>query len=154
MRQLLSSIVMAVILATGILSIHGYVQTALADKINCGLGVCIGTAGRDTMIGDDGRNQITGCGGDDVLIGNDGNDEILGDSFEFGSIGCHEGVTPGADKIEGGPGNDAISQTFRGSIRSDGHKDIIDCGPGDDTSWINTSEDKDVAVNCETVHAG
>jgi hypothetical protein len=37
---------------------------------------------------------------------------------------------------------------------SDGHRDIIDCGPGSDEAWINISVDHDVATNCEKIIAG
>jgi len=38
---------------------------------------------------------------------------------------------------------------------SDGARDKIDCGPGnDDRAFINTSIDGDIAVNCEHVLAG
>ena len=36
---------------------------------------------------------------------------------------------------------------------TDGSKDSIDCGSGNDEAWINISQDGDTAVNCETVHS-
>jgi len=157
MRLLLSLIVIAVLQATGILATHSYVQTALADKINCGTGVCLGTQGSDTIIGDNDHNFIYGCGGDDVIVGNDGNDIIRGEDIETASDAiCSEHqstvVVPGADRIEGGAGNDIISHSFSTITLPDGHKDIIDCGPGEDIAYININDDKDVAENCETVH--
>ena len=63
---------------------------------------------------------------------------------------CESNVPFGADKITGGAGDDLIysgKETF--ATQSDGHKDIIDCGPGDDTALINEDVDHDEAVNCE-----
>jgi hypothetical protein len=63
---------------------------------------------------------------------------------------CDSNVPFGADKISGGAGDDLIySGKEIGASESDGHKDIIDCGPGDDTALINEDVDHDVAVNCE-----
>lgn len=109
MRQLLSSIVITAILATGILAI-GYVQTALADEITCeGAENCQGTQGNDTMIGDDDGNIILGCGGDDVIVGNNGDDNIRGDDENTRQCliaNGNESGEPGADKIEAGAGDD------------------------------------------------
>ena len=44
--------------------------------------------------------------------------------------------------------------TTRTVQRSDGYKDSVDCGPGDDEAWINVSNDGDLARNCESLHAG
>ena len=79
--------------------------------------------------------------GDDNINGDSGDDTIQG----FG----------GADILKGSSGNDRIFHftsdlaTFR-----DSSKDTIDCGSGNDEAWINTSQDGDTAINCETVHAG
>ena len=156
MRLLLFLIVIAGLQATGILATHSYVQTALADKINCGTGVCLGTQGSDTIIGDNDHNFIYGCGGDDVIVGNNGDDDIRGDdenTRECQIANGNESGEPGADKIEGGDGDDRISHANNGIVTPDGHKDIIDCGAGNDSVWINEAIDKDVAKNCEVVNA-
>jgi len=123
-------------------------------------GVCAGTDGGDVMSGDGQDNFITGCSGDDVLSGGGGNDQINGDGIIRSDEECPGGNFNGggADRMYGGRGDDVILHGFNGSpgtvISSDGHRDLIDCGPGDDTAIINTSVDHDVAVNCERVIAG
>ncbi|MFI5406737.1 MAG: hypothetical protein ACHQ1D_09525 [Nitrososphaerales archaeon] len=85
--------------------------------------------------------------------------EIFGDIIADPDIPVTCGEDYGSDSISGGSGNDRL---FHGlgtpddskAILSDGHKDFIDCGPGEDSVWINTSVDHDVASNCEHVHAG
>jgi Ca2+-binding RTX toxin-like protein len=121
--------------------------------------VCAGTNSADTMGGDGQDNRIFGCGGDDVISGADGGDTIVGDGIDL-SV-CPGGGDTGADRIYGGPGNDLIAHGFAVSLgpllgltKADGHRDLIDCGPGDDTVFINVSVDNDVAINCEHVNAG
>jgi len=53
-----------------------------------------GTAGADTLVGDDGDNRLTGGAGDDTLIGGDGNDRLNGGQ--------------GADILAGGEGVDTV----------------------------------------------
>jgi Ca2+-binding RTX toxin-like protein len=99
-----------------------------------------------------------GAGGDDTINGGVGDDFIIGDNYA--GFNCDFG-NPGADRLIGGPGNDNI---FHGNLPlpvdvntaklSDGHKDYVDCGPGDDQAVINTSVDGDTAINCETVITG
>ena len=97
-----------------------------------------GGSGDDNMDGD--IRQVPG-GGNDNINGDSGDDTIQG--------------FPGADILKGSSGNDKIFHsvsdlaTFR-----DSSKDTIDCGSGNDEAWINTSQDGDTAINCETVHAG
>jgi Ca2+-binding RTX toxin-like protein len=120
-----------------------------------------GGVGKDTLVGDDGDDRMTGEGGNDYLearAGNDflnggpGNDILLGDD-EDGDIGVY-----GADVILGGPGDDKLFQSqyiesHSGEpVKSDGFKDSLDCGPGNDEAWINVNTDHDTVKNCETVH--
>jgi Ca2+-binding RTX toxin-like protein len=49
---------------------------------------------------------------------------------------------PGYDVLTGTPGNDVINAR-------DGGPDTIDCGAGNDTVYVDRSEDG--VVNCETV---
>jgi Ca2+-binding RTX toxin-like protein len=113
--------------------------------------LCLGSDSADKMVGDSQNNQIVGCGDDDIISGSAGNDLLVGDIYVSG---CPSGFT-GADRISGGAGDDAIfHQAVRGLVSPDGHTDLIDCGPGNDVAWINVSVDHDIAVNCETIHAG
>jgi hypothetical protein len=68
------------------------------------------------------------------------------------------GAFGGADQLSGGPGNDSIYHDkvtlFEETTASDGAKDLINCGPGHDRAFINTSVDGDVAINCEMVFKG
>jgi hypothetical protein len=99
-----------------------------------------------------------GGGGDDTINGGIGDDFIIGDNYA--GFNCDLG-SAGADRLIGGPGDDNI---LHGNLPlpvdvntaklSDGHKDYIDCGPGDDQAVINTSVDGDTAINCETVITG
>ena len=67
-----------------------------------------------------------------------------------------EGQVPGTDTILGGPGNDLIihGNNIDAATATDGHKDFINCGPGSDVAYLNTSIDGDKAINCEHVNAG
>ena len=51
----------------------------------------------------------------------------------------------GADRQSGGDGDDVLHALAR-----DRQVDQIDCGPGNDTVWLNAKE-QDVHVNCEVV---
>ena len=140
---------------------------AVASIVCNGTNPCNGTNSDDNMKGDDQDNKINGrsgddkisgvagkdiiCGGagDDKIAGGDGNDVILPDVSSSQAF-CESGFSFGADKISGGAGDDLIysgKETF--GTQSDGQKDIIDCGPGDDTALINKDIDHDEAVNCE-----
>ena len=54
--------------------------------------------------------------------------------------------TPSADLIRAFAGNDSVDALAR-----DNEVDTIDCGPGNDTVWLNAAEKNDVYTNCETV---
>ena len=103
----------------------------------------------DSISGLAGKDVICGGSGDDKIAGGDGDEVILPDVSSSKAF-CQSNVPFGADKISGGAGDDLIysgKETF--ATDSDGHKDTIDCGPGDDTALINERVDHDVAVNCE-----
>ncbi len=150
------------------------------EKINENLDTyCFGTDKKDSIAGnaldnnvvakggndivDLGAGEDGSCGGpgDDNISGGNGPDTVIGDEvhvFVLPSLDC--GTGHGADQLFGGSGDD---QLFHGDfildgespvILSDGHTDFIDCGPRDDTAWINTSVDHDITSNCEHVHAG
>ena len=112
---------------------------------------CIGSNSGDFMGGDGQNNNILGCGGGDDINGGNGNDDIIGDNVGT----C--GGTPGADRINGGNGDDHIlhgNRVIGHNTDSDGNRDLINCGPGNDEADINVSVDNDVAINCETIFAG
>ena len=85
--------------------------------------------------------------------------QIFGDIIDDPDIPVTCGEGYGSDRISGGAGNDRLYHGLgtpddSKAILSDGHKDFIDCGSGEDSVWINTSVDHDVASSCEHVHAG
>jgi Ca2+-binding RTX toxin-like protein len=53
----------------------------------------------------------------------------------------------GADTLQGGEGDDQLYMLAR-----DHRPDTADCGPGNDTVWVNMKEKQDTFVNCETVY--
>jgi hypothetical protein len=113
-----------------------------------------GTPYFDVMRGFDGNDTISGDAGNDHIEGNGGNDTIAagsGDNAVFGGPGNDTIRTgSGRDLIEGGPGRDSIS-AGGGDDRieaRDGFRDVIDCGPGNDTAEIDRL---DVVRNCEHV---
>jgi Ca2+-binding RTX toxin-like protein len=158
----------------GILTIVGITvltqNLAWAASISCvgSIGFCLGTTGDDIingggageiidgLTGNDiinaggGDDDVCGGGGDDKIHGGNGNDRLIGDALL-----CKTTGDPGSDKITGGPGNDILTHNHAWETGPDGHKDFVDCGPGDDTVYVNTSVDQDqVATNCEHVNAG
>ena len=54
-----------------------------------------------------------------------------------------------------GAGNDILIHGNANSNYddSDGKRDLLDCGPGDDTVMLNISIDHDEAVNCEHINS-
>ena len=58
------------------------------------------------------------------------------------------------DNITGGAGNDTLIHGKANGIydHSDGKRDFLDCGPGDDTAMINITIDHDEPVNCEHIN--
>jgi Ca2+-binding RTX toxin-like protein len=112
-----------------------------------------GGAGNDKMTGGPLNDVFEGENGDDNLNGGAGNDLLIGD-YEDGP----GGVKNGADVILGGSGDDKLfhsaylASSGGQPLKSDGSKDTLDCGPGNDEAWINVSTDHDTAINCEKVH--
>jgi Ca2+-binding RTX toxin-like protein len=133
----------------------------------------MGSDGPDTVLGGDGDDVIRGLGGDDAsLEGEKGDDEIrggAGDDLLFGRTG--DDVLygeDGHDYLEGGRGEDVLSggagddQLYGGFDRDrlrggsgddtlsayDGERDLVDCGPGDDTAEVDRL---DVVRGCEHV---
>ncbi|MGA7978559.1 MAG: hypothetical protein WB975_15090 [Nitrososphaeraceae archaeon] len=119
----------------------------------------LGLGGSDQIDSGSGDDGVCGGSGNDRINGGDGKDEIFGDIIADPDIPVTCGDGYGSDSISGGSGNDRLYHGLgtpddSKAILSDGHKDFIDCGPGEDSVWINTSVDHDVASNCEHVHAG
>jgi Ca2+-binding RTX toxin-like protein len=121
-------------------------------------------AGDDKVDSGSGDDEVHAGNGNDKAIGNIGNDVCLDGDDDTDTIDggpgndCinGEGNNPGprgADILLGSTGNDDISAYKHHSTEFDGKKDKIDCGPGFDSAWFNTSTDHDmVASNCEDMH--
>ncbi len=88
-----------------------------------------GTAGKDRLRGTDGPDRIRGLDGDDRIDSLGGDDCVSGQG--------------GEDRLLGGSGDDVIRA--RG-----GSADRVDCGPGDDTVYLDNRRDR--ARNCETIN--
>ncbi len=116
-----------------------------------------------TIIGTDGKDQLTGTSGADVIVGLGGNDVIRG--LEGNDFICGG---PGNDKIYGGPGKDKINgdagdDTIRGEADDDklagnaGFDTIIGQGGNDrmvgggKADTCNGGPGTDTAKGCETV---
>jgi len=87
----------------------------------------VGTSKPDLLRGSNAADRIFGLGGNDRLYGFAGNDFIVGG--------------PGKDKMYGGTGNDQLEAR-------DGQRDIVDCGPGNDTATVDAV---DQVTGCEHV---
>lgn len=119
----------------------------------------LGLSGNDQIEAGSGDDRVCGRSGNDRINGGDGKDEIFGDIIDDRDIPVTCGEGYGSDSISGGAGNDRLYHGLgtpddSKAILSDGHKDFIDCGSGEDSVWVNTSVDHDVASICEHVHAG
>ncbi|MGZ5359836.1 MAG: calcium-binding protein, partial [Solirubrobacterales bacterium] len=123
-----------------------------------------GGAGADLITGGLGDDWLSGYGADDTLLGGEGDD-----SFGWFGSGCSGGVAgslagctsanAGADRLDGGPGDD---RTIVGWEGADGgspdeygpdrqEKDAIICGPGSD-GVLNGLTDE-VGIDCEELLA-
>ncbi|MDW0164946.1 MAG: hypothetical protein QOK65_06105, partial [Nitrososphaeraceae archaeon] len=70
-----------------------------------------------------------------------------------GGLLCKGSYGPGVDTLTGGPGNDILVHGEAWQDESDGFKDFLDCGPGEDTVFANLTIDRDVvAANCEQIN--
>lgn len=93
----------------------------------------------DHLLGGFNSDFISGENGEDYIDGGSGNDKIIGGAYD--------------DILIGFEGDDLISSNDENRTKSDGYKDSVDCGPGDDEAWINVSNDGDLASNCESLDA-
>jgi Ca2+-binding RTX toxin-like protein len=89
--------------------------------------VMYGKTGNDMLHGRAGNDVINGNAGDDVLHGGDGRDVLYGGN---GNDSIWGGLD--ADIEYGGPGDDTLH-----SLANDNAVDILDCGPGNDTAFVN-----------------
>ena len=89
------------------------VGTAGRDRI-------VGTASTDLLFGNGGRDAISGRAGDDLICGGTGHDALGGGTGDDVIIGGSQD-----DRLRGAQGNDVL--------RGDGGADALYGGPGDDT---------------------
>jgi Ca2+-binding RTX toxin-like protein len=133
-------VVVVVVAATGLLAsslVQGGPAYAVSEKTSSGeLCTIVGTAGRDTLKGKPGLNDvICGLGGDDVLNGLEGNDILDGgagnDTLNGGAGNDILLGAAGNDTLNGGAGNDILlgaagADVFNGGTETNGT-------PGSDT---------------------
>lgn len=82
-----------------------------------------------TIVGTDGKDDITGTNGPDVVVALGGNDIIDGGGGD--DVIC---AGPGADQVNGGRGNDALlGQGDNDRLGGDGGADLLFGGGGNDT---------------------
>ncbi len=105
-----------------------------------------GSEHNDTLIGDNGDNEIFGLGSDDILDGKAGDDKLYGGEGDDELYGGS-----GNDFLDGGTGNDYINASsgddiiFGGSgndhIEAGSHDDWVDGGEGDDLLYGDAGND-------------
>lgn len=100
----------------------------------------VGDKRPDVILGNAEGNELVGNGDNDFIRGRAGNDIVSGDA---GDDDLRPG--PGADRVTGGAGNDVVH-----AATDDDQIDRINCGPGDDTVFLNSHE-ADVVADCEHV---
>jgi hypothetical protein len=128
--------------------------------------VLIGGPGADSVV-DDGSggedepgendDRLEGRGGDDTVLGGRGNDVLLGGdgNDQLGTTTPAEGEEapsePGADQLDGGPGDDLLGGLDDPASQFGGgpEPDQITCGPGDDRAIVDQLDA--VASDCEHV---
>ncbi len=100
-------------------------------------------AGDDKVRGGDGADFIDAGPGNDVVHGGSGADMIYGGDGNDVLYGGR-----GADRLYGGRGDDTLY-----ALANDNQRDYLDCGPGNDTAWVNVAERGLYRIeNCETVN--
>ena len=116
--------------ASGALSFTRSLTFALADRDD----ILIGTAGMDTLTGQDarggqgGRDILRGGGGADLLLGLSGNDDLHGGD--------------GSDTLDGGDGDDKLyGELGNDSLSGGSGSDLLDGADGDDTLFGGGGDD-------------
>jgi hypothetical protein len=107
----------------------------------------IGGSGNDVLIGSDAAELLQGAGGADAVAGLGGPDLLIGDGVFT--------LTPGADAIDGGAGDDLIDVSNREfqpygpalARTALGPPDGLSCGDGNDR--VDTLGSQLVPANCE-----
>jgi len=97
--------------------------------------ILVGTSYADTIRAKGGADVVRGRGGPDQLYGNTGRDKIYGG---FGK----------GDRLHGGRGDDRLISEDIFS-QSGAFRDVVDCGPGDDSASVDFRDR--VRANCEEV---
>ena len=114
-----------------------------------------GTAGDDSLDGDNQNNIIDGLGGADIINGLDGNDELLGktgadqlnggagnDTLDGGSEDDTLIGNNGNDSLLGGTGDDSLNGAFDNDTLDGGTgEDTLDGSSGDDSLLGGTGDD-------------
>ena len=113
----MSRLVLLVVVAAAVLAAGG---TALAERLACDGGKCVGGDGPDTMYGSGVRGEIYSLKGGDLVRANAGSDLVNGDG--------------GDDRLVGGRGDDAVHG-------SDG-EDVVAGNPGNDRLTGGTGSDR------------
>jgi Ca2+-binding RTX toxin-like protein len=111
--------------------------TTTAYDTLIGIENLVGMRFNDTLIGDDGANQLEGREGADVLIGKGGTDVLYGgegdDSLDGGAGDDSLIGDEGRDSLRGGEGNDVFLQDLEAYVAdSSGPWDTLDGGDGTD----------------------
>ena len=116
----LQSIGIAADLTTGrIDKFHGLdaIESAPYDMV-AGIEGMVGSILNDTIIGDEGKNNLAGIAGNDVLLGGSGNDILAGGEGtddvhgDAGDDLILQGFDTGADTLDGGEGIDTLDYTL------------------------------------------
>jgi Ca2+-binding RTX toxin-like protein len=133
-------VLLCVALLVGVIVLGG---VALAQDIR-------GTFGQDDLTGTNQKDRIYGLGAADTIVGLGGNDDCYGGSGDD-EVSCRAGNDRidggfGEDELFGGAGNDTI-------LAADGRVDQVNCGPGDDTAYVDVEDDVDPAeaTACEHI---
>lgn len=138
---ILASVMLTLLLVAGV---------AFAATRHCNGGTCTGTDRADKLFGSTGFDKILGQQGADKIRANDGDDMAKGGAGAdeiYGEAG-HDRVKGSQDRdyVSGGDGDDLV----RGGLHSrtnDGVRDVLDCGPGNDTVYYVRGQDK--IIDCE-----
>ena len=119
--------------------------------------VLYGSMGDDKIFGKGGGDRLFGSGGNDTIEAGSGNDFVQGDIADDiinGNSG-NDTVQGGAgnDQVNGDDGNDLVIGSFANSSMSirDLAADALTCGIGNDTAFINISDNDTASADCERI---
>jgi hypothetical protein len=103
-------------------------QNTMGAGIDTLLGVenALGTSDADTLLGNDGANQLNAFAGPDNLVGHGGVDSLLG-GFQDDSIGARDG---GPDLVDCGDGTDSVQADVEGTDALTACEDATFGAPG------------------------